>query len=98
VKPVLFAEDPKASEAAILKDPLTALRDLERLNRCFFNPETVELQEALSIVRKPRTGEADYCFKSQTLERTLTIPQVTKGKHTVTNSIMIIYHVQKFIA
>jgi len=69
IKPILFADDPKVSEAAILADPATALKDLDRLNRSFFIPETIELDDAYAIVRKPRLGEAEFYFKNRNLER-----------------------------
>jgi hypothetical protein len=69
VKPILFADDPKVSEAAILADPATALKDLDRLNRSFFIPETIELEAAYAVVRKPRLGEAEFYFKTKNLER-----------------------------
>jgi hypothetical protein len=69
VKPILFAEDQKVSEAAILADPATALKDLDHLNRCFFIPETIKLEDAYAIIRKPRLGEAEFFFKNRNLER-----------------------------
>jgi hypothetical protein len=35
VSPVLFANDPQASEAAIKANPEIAKKDLDRLNRCW---------------------------------------------------------------
>ncbi len=52
VMPVLFADDVRAAEAAILEAPLTAKRDLERLAKVYFVPETLDLNQAEAIVRK----------------------------------------------
>jgi hypothetical protein len=57
VMPVLFADDVRAAEAAILEAPLTAKRDLERLAKIYFVPETLDLNQAEAIVRKPRLRE-----------------------------------------
>jgi hypothetical protein len=67
--PVLFADDVRAAEAAILEAPLTAKRDLERLAKVYFVPETLDLNQAEAIVRKPRLGEVIYWFKNLNRER-----------------------------
>jgi len=67
--PTLYSEEPATSEAALLADPIRAQKDVEALNRVFFIPEVVQLEEALKIVRKPRPGEADFAFKASNLER-----------------------------
>jgi hypothetical protein len=69
VMPVLFADDVRAAEAAILEAPLTAKRDLERLAKVYFVPETLDLNQAEAIVRKPRLGEVIFWFKNLNLER-----------------------------
>jgi len=66
--PVLFSDSPAVSEAALKADQATARKDIEALNRAYFIPENVDLEEALKIVRKPRLG-CEYAFKSQNLER-----------------------------
>ncbi len=53
VMPVLFADDVKAAEAAISEAPLTAKRDLERLAKMYFVPETLDLTQAEAVVRNP---------------------------------------------
>lgn len=71
VVPVLFSESPSASEAALRADQARAIKDIEALNRVYFIPEVIDLDEALKVVRKPRLGDCDYAFKSQNLERLL---------------------------
>jgi len=72
--PVLFAEDPDASNSGLLSDPDNTRKDLERLNRVFFIPETVSLEEAFRIVNKPRLGDVDYYFRSLNLDRVFAHP------------------------
>jgi hypothetical protein len=79
VMPVLFAEDPKAAELAILADEYTAVKDLDRVNRSFFIPESIDLEAAIQVVRKPRLGEADYLFKMENLDRLFEPPSQKKG-------------------
>jgi hypothetical protein len=67
--PVLFADDVKAAEAAISEAPLTAKRDLERLAKMYFVPETLDLTQAEAVVRKPRLGEVIFWYKNLNLER-----------------------------
>ena len=69
VMPVLFADDVKAAEAAISEAPLTAKRDLERLAKMYFVPETLDLTQAEAVVRKPRLGEVIFWYKNLNLER-----------------------------
>jgi hypothetical protein len=69
VMPVLFADDVRAAEAAISEAPLTAKRDLERLAKIYFVPETLDLNQAEAIVRKPRLGEVIFWVKNLNLER-----------------------------
>ena len=71
VIPTLYSDEPSASEAAILADPVRAKKDIEGLNRNFFIPETISLEEALKVVKRPRAGEADFPFKMRNLERLL---------------------------
>ncbi len=79
VIPVLFAEDPKAAEMAILADEYTAKKDLDRINRSFFIPETIDLETAFKVVKKPRLGDADYLFKMENLDRLFEQPPQRKG-------------------
>jgi hypothetical protein len=67
--PTLYSEEPAASEAALLADPVRAQKDVEALNRVFFIPEVVQLEEALKIVRKPRPSDAYFAFKASNLDR-----------------------------
>jgi hypothetical protein len=69
VMPVLFADDVKAAEAAISEAPLNAKRDLERLAKMYFVPETLDLTQAEAVVRKPRLGEVIFWYKNLNLER-----------------------------
>ena len=69
VLPTLYSDDPDKSEAAILADTDRARKDLECLNRNFLIPETVLLEEAIKVVKRPRAGDADFPFKSRNLER-----------------------------
>jgi hypothetical protein len=80
VSPVLFANDPQASEAAIRANPEIAKKDLDRLNRCFFVPESVELDAALKIVKKARLGDVDYVFKRKNLDRLFEPVSFNRGK------------------
>jgi hypothetical protein len=72
--PVLFANDAASAEKGMRENPASTMKDLDRINRVFFNPETVDLESALGIVRKPRAGEADFIFKNQNLERLFEVP------------------------
>jgi len=67
--PVLFAENPSEAEKGLLKDLISARKDLDRINRAFFIPEAVDLENALKVVKKPRVGEAEYAFKERNLDR-----------------------------
>ena len=90
VSPVLFANDPQASEAAIKANPEIAKKDLDRLNRCFFVPESVELDAALKIVKKARLGDVDYVFKRKNLDRLFEPVSFNRGKtHLIQNFLNI---------
>ena len=67
--PVLFAENPSEAEKGLMKDLISARKDLDRINRAFFIPEAVDLETALKVVKKPRLGEAEYAFKERNLDR-----------------------------
>ena len=69
VLPTLYSDEPETSEQALLADQIRAKKDLESLNRVFFVPETVTLDMALKVVKKPRIGDADFSFKARNLER-----------------------------
>jgi hypothetical protein len=69
VMPVLFADDVTAAENAISEAPLVAKKDLERLAKMYFVPETLNLAQAEDMVKKPRLGEVVFWFKNQNLER-----------------------------
>jgi hypothetical protein len=69
ITPVLFAKDPKAAEAGVRDNPELAKKDLDKLNRCFFIPESIELEDALKVVKKARLGDVDYVFKRRNLDR-----------------------------
>jgi hypothetical protein len=69
--PVLFANDAKSAERGIRENPTNTMRDLDRLARVFFSPETVGAEAA--VVKKSRAGEADFIFKNKNLDR-LSLP------------------------
>ena len=52
--PTLFAVNPEAAEAAIKLDANKAHWDLAKLNKIFFTAESVDLQEAMALLKKPR--------------------------------------------
>jgi hypothetical protein len=58
--PVLFANDAESAERGIRENPTNTMKDLDRLARVFFSPETVVAEAALAVVKKPRAGEADF--------------------------------------
>jgi hypothetical protein len=78
--PVLFARDPRTAEAGIKANPETAMRDLDKLNRIFFIPESVELDGALKIVKRARLGDVDFVFKRKNLERVFEPESFIQGK------------------
>ena len=52
--PTCFGEDPGASIAAISANSEQAFADYQRLVRAFFMLETIQLEDATSLVKKPR--------------------------------------------
>ena len=80
--PTLYSEDPPVSEAALLADPIRARKDLESLNRVSFMPENISLDEALRVVKKPRSAEAEFTFKIQNLERLFDQPDSRGNAHS----------------
>jgi len=52
--PTLFSKDVEASLAAIQGDPLKAHWDLNKISKTLFMPESVSIQEAVNIIKKPR--------------------------------------------
>jgi hypothetical protein len=78
--PVLFARDPRAAEAGIKANPETAMKDLDKLNRIFFIPESVELDGALKIVKRARLGDVDFVFKRKNLDRVFEPESFIQGK------------------
>lgn len=76
IVPVLFADVPEVAVAAALADKPSLKKDLERLNRVFFIPESVGLGVAGQIVRKPRLGDAEYAFKTRNLDRLFEVPDL----------------------
>jgi hypothetical protein len=83
ISPVLFATDPKASEEGIRANTETVKKDLDRLNRIFFVPESIELNDALKIVKKARLGDVDYVFKRKNLDRLFKPVCFPTGKSTL---------------
>ncbi len=81
VMPVLFARDPRAAEAGIKANPETAMKDLDKLNRIFFIPESVELSSALKIVKRARLGDVDFVFRRKNLDRNFNPDGFIQGKN-----------------
>jgi ribosome-binding ATPase YchF (GTP1/OBG family) len=79
VIPVLFAENPSEAEKGLLNDLVSARKDLDRINRAFFIPESVDLEMAFKIVKKPRLGEAEFSFKRRNLDRLFEPIRKSKG-------------------
>jgi hypothetical protein len=52
--PALFSEDAASSTEALRSNPKKAHQDLQRAAKIFMMPETVELTEALAIMKRPR--------------------------------------------
>jgi len=63
VIPVMFADNPATAEVAFLADGPTARRDVDRMMRVLFQPETVSGIDAIELCRRPRAGEAVYAYK-----------------------------------
>ncbi len=78
--PVLFARDPRAAVAGIKANPETAMKDLDKLNRIFFIPESVELDGALKTVKRARLGDVDFVFKRKNLDRVFEPEPFIQGK------------------
>ncbi len=68
VMPVLFANDPKAAEEGMMDNIATARKDLDKINRAFFVPESLDIEEAAKVAKKPRLGDAEFLFKDWNLE------------------------------
>jgi hypothetical protein len=73
--PVLFANDAASAKKGLRENTASTMKDIDRLNRIFFASETVDLEAALAIVKKPRAGEADYIFKNRNLDRLFEVPR-----------------------
>ena len=52
--PTLFADNVEASKAALEAAPAKAHADYLKIARTFFMPETISMEDALSVVKKPR--------------------------------------------
>ena len=52
--PSLFSEDPEASLTGITREPRKCHWDLMKICRLLFMPESVSLEEATTIIKKPR--------------------------------------------
>jgi hypothetical protein len=93
IMPVLFARDPRAAKAGIKANPETAMKDLDKLNRIFFIPESVELDGALKIVKRARLGDVDFGFKRKNLDRVFEPEPFIQGKkHRFNFRNLIIIH------
>jgi hypothetical protein len=80
VMPVLYARDPRAAEAGNKANPQTAMKDLDKLNRIFFIPESVKLSAALKIVKRARLGDVDFVFRRKNLDRNFNPEGFIQGK------------------
>ena len=52
--PSLYAEDVNVARTAIEADAMKAHADYMKISRTFFMPEAILIDEAVSIVKKPR--------------------------------------------
>ncbi len=66
---MLFANDPKAAEEGMMDNIATARKNLDKINRAFFVPESLNIEEATKVAKKPRLGDAEFLFKDWNLER-----------------------------
>jgi hypothetical protein len=76
VMPVLFAADIAAARQAMIANTTTLRKDLDKINRMFFTPESVDIEGADSVIRKPRLGDAIFTFKDQNLEKLFNSPGI----------------------
>jgi len=85
VIPVLFAEDPKTAEQAIRDNQGVLKKDIEGLQRPFFMPEHIQLEDAAKVIKKPRYGDVEYSWKMKNLDRLFEAPPsstTTKGNNS----------------
>jgi hypothetical protein len=95
VMPVLFARDPRAEEAGIKANPETAMKDLDKLNRIFFIPESVELSAALKIVKRARLGDVDFVFRRKNLDRNFNPDGFIQGKNIFSIYIKLVFELNR---
>ncbi len=76
VMPVLFAADIAAARQAMSVNIMPLRKDLDKINRMFFTPESVDLEGADSVIRKPRLGEAIFTFKKPEFEEAVQQPRL----------------------
>ncbi len=74
VMPVLFAADIAAARQAMSVNITPLRKDLDKINRIFFTPESMDLEVADSVICKQRVGEAIFTFKDQNLEKLFSSP------------------------
>ena len=60
IQPILYAADEKMAAAAVEERPGAYYTGMRRVWHHFFNPETVELGEAVKLIRNPREG---HCYR-----------------------------------
>ena len=60
IKPILYAGDEKQAAAAVEERPGVFYTGLRRVWHHFFNPETVDLEDAAKLIRNPREG---HCYR-----------------------------------
>jgi hypothetical protein len=52
--PALFSKDAEASRESLDGNPARAHKDLQRVMKTLFMPELMDLEAAISLVKKPR--------------------------------------------
>ena len=67
--PTLFSDEEDATLTAIEADPCKAHWDLTKIVKTLFMPESVDILDAVDILKKPREGSAVFSFKRPRLTR-----------------------------
>jgi hypothetical protein len=52
--PILFSEDTRASLEGLNTNAQKAHQDIQHLEKVFFMPEYIDVEEAINLVKKPR--------------------------------------------
>jgi hypothetical protein len=56
--PVLFSEDPESTKRGVASNLVKAHHDIQKVVRCFMMPETVRLEEATALIKRPRLAKS----------------------------------------